>query len=725
MRHSARVGAQRKRAGGLARRASVVSVGVLLGSSAVGLALVPSASAGAAGPVTDTFPYTGSQQTFTVPQGVSSISVVATGAGGATGSAIFGTGGAGGVGAVATATLAVTPGETLYVNVGGPGNGSTGGFNGGGAGGAGVAGGGGGGGASDIRTNASLASRLVVAAGGAGGGGRVNAGAGGAATASGGNGGGSGGAGGGAAGTPTSGGGGGGPGVICFFGCSPVGSGGGTGTLGAGGGGGPKASGGGGGGGGGGFYGGGGGGSGLTGGGGGGGSNFGPTGSTFTTATTATASVAISYIPGVAPTITSADTTTFTVGQAGSFTVTATGVPTPTFSSVNAPSWLSIDPTTGVLSGTPPAGSGGSYSFTVTASNGVTPDASQTFKLVVDEAPAITSANTTTFTVGQAGTFTVTATGVPTPTFSLSGTAPSWLSLDSTTGVLSGTPPVGSGGSYSFTVTAANGVTPDATQPFTLVVDEAPSFANPDTTTFTVGQAGLFELDINGYPPGSVTETGTLPKGVSYLSSAALSGTPATGSGGSYPITFTASNGVAPDAVQHFTLVVDEAPAITSANTTTFRAGDPGSFQVTATGYPAPTFTEIGVLPKGVTFSASGLLSGTPAKGTAGTYGIVISASNTFGATNHVATQAFTLRVLREIHPLPPAPPAPPAPKPAPKPLSLTSPAPAATTAASGSLALTGIDLAGLIGGTVVLLGGGAVLWLVAERRRGLHVRRR
>lgn len=146
MRHSGRVGAQRKRAGGLARRVGVISVGVLLGSSAVGLALVPSASAGAAGPVTDTFTYTGGQQTFTVPQGVSSISVVATGAGGAAGAPYGAVGGAGGFGAVATTTLAVTPGETLYVYVGGQGSGSTGGFNGGASGG----GDGGGGGAHRI-----------------------------------------------------------------------------------------------------------------------------------------------------------------------------------------------------------------------------------------------------------------------------------------------------------------------------------------------------------------------------------------------------------------------------------------------------------------------------------------------------------------------------------------------------------------------------------------------
>jgi hypothetical protein len=42
----------------------------------------------------------------------------------------------------------------------------------------------------------------------------------------------------------------------------------------------------------------------------------------------------------------------------------------------------------------------------------------------VQAAPAITSANTATFTIAAPGTFTVTATGIPTPTLSESGDLP-------------------------------------------------------------------------------------------------------------------------------------------------------------------------------------------------------------------------------------------------------------------------------------------------------------
>jgi hypothetical protein len=113
------------------------------------------------------FTYTGGEQTFMVPAGVSSVHVEAVGGRGGSGS------GGGGAPAEVTGELAVTPGETLYVEVGGNGSEAPG-FNGGGNGGG--AGAGGGGGASDIRTasrSSGLAPdhRLLVAAGGGGGGG--------------------------------------------------------------------------------------------------------------------------------------------------------------------------------------------------------------------------------------------------------------------------------------------------------------------------------------------------------------------------------------------------------------------------------------------------------------------------------------------------------------------------------------------------------------------------
>ena len=121
---------------------------------------------------TQTFNYTGSTQTFTVPAGVTSIQIESWGAQGNSNAQ----GVVGGLGGYATGTLAVTPGDILYLEVGGGGTiSTTGGYNGGGSAGAvGAPGafGGGGGGCSDVRLNVnSLATRVIVAAGGGGAGG--------------------------------------------------------------------------------------------------------------------------------------------------------------------------------------------------------------------------------------------------------------------------------------------------------------------------------------------------------------------------------------------------------------------------------------------------------------------------------------------------------------------------------------------------------------------------
>jgi len=86
----------------------------------------------------------------------------------------------------------------------------------------------------------------------------------------------------------------------------------------------------------------------------------------------------------------------------------------------------------------------------------------------------ITSSNSTTFAEGTDNTFTITATGTPRPTFSITGTMPSGVTLDPTTGVLSGIPSSGSNGTYPLVITASNGIF-SPTQNFTLTVS-APIF---------------------------------------------------------------------------------------------------------------------------------------------------------------------------------------------------------------------------------------------------------
>ena len=318
--------------------------------------------------------------------------------------------------------------------------------------------------------------------------------------------------------------------------------------------------------------------------------------------------------PLAAPTITSATSTTFTQGQSGTFAVTATGTPAATFSLSGAPSWLSIDPNSGILSGTPPAGSGGVVTFTVDAGNGVSPDATQTFTLTIDEAPSVTSANNTTIAEGMAGSFTVTASGYPAPTFSETGPLPNGVSLTSA-GVLSGTPT--QSGSFPITITATNGVSPDAIQSFTLTATPsvtAPTITSANDVTFTQGYAGTFTVTAMGSPAPSFSETGTLPSGIMLSSAGELSGT--TTQSGTFQFIIDAGNGVLPDATQSFTLTVTQLFQIWTSSLPPATPGSPyGQIPLQAIG-AAPGATlkwkKAGALPKGLKLSSTGILSGTP-----------------------------------------------------------------------------------------------------------------
>ncbi len=128
----------------------------------------------------------------------------------------------------------------------------------------------------------------------------------------------------------------------------------------------------------------------------------------------------------------------------------------------------------------------------------------------VDQPPSITSANSTTFAEGNGGTFQVTAIGFPIAiAFSESGTLPTGVSFNPSTGVLSGTPAAGTsaGSPYAITFTASNGVSPNAVQNFTLNVEVVPP---PSTPALTCSDPDGVITSACGTPP---TFTGTAQAG--------------------------------------------------------------------------------------------------------------------------------------------------------------------------------------------------------------------
>src|SRR5882762_5311199 len=114
------------------------SVGVV---APLSVAAAPCATSTSGGTTTLTFCYTGAAQTWTVPAGVNSVKFTVSGGAGGAGAA--GSNPAGGLGGRAVATVAVVPGSTVTIMIGGQGatppngdgcptgTGAAGGFNGG------------------------------------------------------------------------------------------------------------------------------------------------------------------------------------------------------------------------------------------------------------------------------------------------------------------------------------------------------------------------------------------------------------------------------------------------------------------------------------------------------------------------------------------------------------------------------------------------------------------
>ena len=147
-------------------------------------------------------------------------------------------------------------------------------------------------------------------------------------------------------------------------------------------------------------------------------------------------SAAITLIPpGAAPVITSQNTASGTVGIAFSYQITATNNPT-SYGAAPLPGGLSVNTATGLISGTPTTP--GTTQVTLSATNAAGTGTEILTLTINPPAPVITSRNTASGTVGIAFSYQITATNNPTSY----GAAPlpGGLSVNTSTGLISGTP---------------------------------------------------------------------------------------------------------------------------------------------------------------------------------------------------------------------------------------------------------------------------------------------
>jgi len=154
----------------------------------------------------------------------------------------------------------------------------------------------------------------------------------------------------------------------------------------------------------------------------------------------------------VAPVVTSAATASGTVGTAFSYQITASNTPT-SFSATGLPAGLSVNTSTGLISGTPTTAATSTVTLGATNAGGT---GNKTLTLTINaaapSAPVISSASTASGTVGTAFSYQITASNSPT-SFSATG-LPAGVTINTSTGLISGTP--SASGTSTVTLGATN-----------------------------------------------------------------------------------------------------------------------------------------------------------------------------------------------------------------------------------------------------------------------------
>jgi alpha-tubulin suppressor-like RCC1 family protein len=178
---------------------------------------------------------------------------------------------------------------------------------------------------------------------------------------------------------------------------------------------------------------------------------------------------------------------------------------------------------------------------------------------------AFTSDPSDTVAFGIPFTYTVSASGTPEPKITRTGRLPSgvWFTAHfNGTATITGTPKNAAAGMYPLTLTARNR-NGTATQAFTLTVTRAPAIRKIRTIRIPVGASLHLTIRATGYPAPGLTESKPLPPGLSFTDArngtAIITGTPAAGSSGHYPLTITAKN-ASGTATRCFTIIVFRHP---------------------------------------------------------------------------------------------------------------------------------------------------------------------
>jgi hypothetical protein len=295
------------------------------------------------------------------------------------------------------------------------------------------------------------------------------------------------------------------------------------------------------------------------------------------------------------------------------------------------PPGLTLDPATGILSGTPTTNGTSTFTVQVADSSGLSTN--KIFSLLVNPPPLILTTNAVfpgTVGLGYSQTFSATG-GIPPYRWTLTSGSPGpGLTFDPGSATISGTPQTT--GNFTFTVQVTDSVGVNTSKTFTLQV------GNPQLNILTASPlpAGVVGIAysqrfsaVGGTPAYTWSITaGSVPGLGLDPGTGTLSGTPTAAA--TYNLTVTVRDSTGLTAAKSFSIVINPAALtlVTARDLTPGVVGTDFSQRIQASGGIPPYLWSANGLPDGLTLDANtGIISGSPTTPGAFTFTIRVTDS--------------------------------------------------------------------------------------------------